>query len=105
MTRKELILSKEWHLTEMQLKLFNSFENYITEGAINKPEICKNLGITKGHYNQIMRMAYDPRISKLVEMALAMNKVPVLFFVDANEYVDTDEKDMKFILTTNNIKS
>jgi hypothetical protein len=100
MTRKELVLCREYVLAEMQVKLHNLFEGYLDGIGLKRRDLAGNLNITDRQVNEIMDLDYDQKMSKMIELALSIKKVPIVFFVDAKDFVDADEKDMEFALTT-----
>jgi transcriptional regulator with XRE-family HTH domain len=87
MKRSELIRSREYWITDIQLKLFNLIENYRSKKGLTKTQIAEKLGVTKGYVTQVLNGDFDHKMSKLVDLAIAFDKVPLLQFVDAPEYL------------------
>ena len=97
MKRSELLKSPEYWTTEIQLKVFDLIEKYRLRNGLTKKEIAEKLGVSKGYITQILNGDFDHKVSKLVELSLAFDKVPVLYFVDADKYIADDaagRKDM-----------
>jgi len=90
MKRSEFIKSREYWITEIQLKLFKLIENYRTRHNLTKTQIAEKLGVTKGYVTQVLNGDFDHKVSKLVDLSLAFGKVPVLHFVDAERYMQDD---------------
>ncbi|MBS1601822.1 MAG: helix-turn-helix transcriptional regulator [Bacteroidetes bacterium] len=90
MKRSEFIRSREYWITEIQLKLFKLIENYRTKHNLTKTQIAEKLGVTKGYVTQVLNGDFDHRVSKLVDLSLAFGKVPVVHFVDAERYMQDD---------------
>ncbi|MBK9985378.1 MAG: helix-turn-helix transcriptional regulator [Saprospiraceae bacterium] len=86
MKREELVSSNEYWLTKIQLDLFNMIETYRKENNLNKTQLAEKLGVTKGYVTQILNGDFDHRVSKLVELAIIFGKVPVLNFIDVEQY-------------------
>jgi Helix-turn-helix. len=82
-TREELISSKEYWVTNIQLKLFSEVEAYMKAHRMNRTQFAEYLGCSKGYVTQLLSGDYDNKLSKLVELSLAIGKVPELEFVDA----------------------
>lgn len=93
MKREELLKSKEYWLIQIQNRVFNLIENFRLEKKLKKTEIAQHLGVTKGYVSQILNGDYDHKVSKLVDLALAFDKAPVLTFVDINQYIKDDRED------------
>ena len=41
---------------------------------LNRSQLAKKLGVTKGYITQVLNGDFDHRISKLVDLSLAINK-------------------------------
>jgi transcriptional regulator with XRE-family HTH domain len=98
MERTDLIKSREYWIAEMQLKLFSVIETYQKENNLSRTQIAEKLGVTKGYISQILNGDFDHKISKLVDLSLAFNKVPLLNFIDLENYVANDAKDLTYDL-------
>lgn len=92
MDRKQLLSSKEYWLSKIQIELFNQVSNYLENNNMNRSELAKELGVTKGYVSQILNGDADHRISKIVELSLAIGLVPDIKFRDLAEYLKTDER-------------
>lgn len=90
MKRSELLKSREYWLAEIQLNLFNLIENYRSKKKINKTQLAAELGVTKGYVTQILNGDFDHKISKLVDLSLSFNKVPIITYLDLDKYVEDD---------------
>lgn len=80
MTREELLRSSEYWTTKIQLELYAHIEAYMRENNINRTELAKRLGVSKGYITQILNGDYDHRLSKLVEMSLKINYIPHILY-------------------------
>lgn len=98
MTREKLITSKEYVVGKFQLGLLNIIESYMKKKEINRKELSDELNVSKGYVSQLLNVSYDHKISKLVELALSCNYMPVLNFVDLKTYVNNDEQDKVYEL-------
>ena len=92
MNRKELLSSKEYWIAKIQIDLYNQVTNYLESNNINRSELAKRLGVTRGYVSQVLNGESDHRISKLVELSLAIGVVPDIKFKNMAEYLETDEK-------------
>lgn len=90
MTRKELLSSKEYWTTQIQLNLYNLIEDYRLNNNLNKSQLAGQLGVTKSYITQVLNGDFDHKVSKLIELSLAFNKVPILAFHDIQEYLMQD---------------
>lgn len=92
MDRKQLLNSKEYWLSKIQIDLFNQVFDYLENNNMNRSELAKKLGVTKGYISQVLNGDADHRISKMVELSLAIGVVPDVRFKNLKEYLETDEK-------------
>ena len=92
MDRKQLLNSKEYWLSKIQINLFNQVFDYLENNNMNRSELAKKLGVTKGYISQVLNGDSDHRISKMVELSLAIGVIPDVRFKNLNEYLKTDEK-------------
>ena len=100
MTREQLITSKEYVVGKFQLGLLNLIEGYMQKKEINRKVLSDELNVSKGYVSQLLNVSFDHKISKLVELALSCNYMPVLNFVELNNYVDNDQKDRVYELVS-----
>jgi len=100
MKREELINSKEYWTTKIQLDLFKAITQYMKKNKLNRTQLAEKLNVTKGYVSQILNGDFDHKLSKLVELSLACGVVPQLQFEGMESYVKNDamsiEKETKF---------
>lgn len=84
MTRSELLNSKEYWIAKIQMDLFAEVKKYLLEQNLSRTALAEKLGVSKAYISQILNGDFNHRISKLVELSLAIGKVPSLEFVDIN---------------------
>ncbi|MBK7965961.1 MAG: helix-turn-helix transcriptional regulator [Bacteroidetes bacterium] len=108
MKREELIRRKEYWITKIQIDLFNELTKFLKENKWTKAKFAEELGVTKSYVSQILNGDFDHKISKLVELSLAIKKAPVIKFVDLN-VVDNRVKQVAqqtvvFVLEKNSVR-
>jgi len=91
-TRKELLSSKEYWLEKIQNELYHYLVNYMNEKKINQTQLAKELNVTKGYISQVLNGNFNHSIKKLIELSLAINKVPLVEFYDLKEYLKKDNQ-------------
>ena len=94
-SRKELLSSKEYWLVNFQNTLFEQVEKYLDEHQLSKTNFAKKPGVSKGYISQILNGSFDHKVSKLIELSLAIEKVPHLKFDDLGEYISADAEGNK----------
>lgn len=93
MTREELIRSKSYHLTRIQNELFRHVNEYIEKKGINRSKFAEELGVTKGYVTQILNGEFDFKLSKLIELAIAIGKIPEINYAEIEELLENKSKE------------
>ena len=70
------------------MKLFRAVEEYLSKEGLTRADFATQLGVSKGRVSQILNGDFNGRLDRLVELALASGKAPVLEFRDLDEYVE-----------------
>ena len=87
-TNEELISTSEYWTTRIQLDLFNHILNYMQENGMNRAQLAQKLGVTKGYVTQVLNGDFDHRLSKLVELSLAIGLIPKLEFLPKADFFE-----------------
>ena len=92
MKRTELLQSPVYWTTKIQIDLFNQMELYMKENNLNRTKLAEKLNVTKGYITQVLNGDFDHRISKLVELSMAIGVVPQVSFESIDECIKEDEE-------------
>jgi transcriptional regulator with XRE-family HTH domain len=98
MKRESLLRSKEYVTSQIQLNLLNLMGEYKKNKNLKDYQLAEKLGVSKGYISQILHATYDHKISKLAELALACNAMPLIYFVDLDQFIFDDSKGKLFEL-------
>jgi len=90
-TRKKLLSSKEYWVELLQNKLYMEVHNYLEKPENNQTQLAEKLGVSKSYISQILNGNFDHRMSKFVEILLALGKVPLFTFKSIESYIDDDK--------------
>lgn len=96
MKDKELMKDIGYWVAEIQLNLFDKVKEYMEKNRLNQTQLAERLGISKGYLSQVLNGNFDHRLSKLVELSLAIEKIPKIDFID-REVQKKSTKAKKFI--------
>lgn len=70
------------------------------ENKLNRTQLAEKLGVSKGYITQILNGDFDHKVSKLIELALAFGKAPILEYKSLKEYLYEDKlginRELKF---------
>jgi transcriptional regulator with XRE-family HTH domain len=103
-SREELLKSKEYWMVQFQVSLFQEVENYLSENKISKTEFAKQLGVSKGYISQILNGNFDHKISKLIELSLAIGKAPKLL-LENFDLLSTPEAEKSQLFQDSNLSN
>jgi len=90
-SREELLTSKEYWISDIQLKLFAEVEGFMKASGMNRTQFAEFLGCSKGYVTQLLSGEFDNKISKLVELSLAIGKTPSISFIDMESVLNKDQ--------------
>lgn len=87
MNKEDLYRNEGYWTSKIQLDLYNQLDEYMRVNNLNRSELAKQLKVTKGYISQVLNGDFNHRISKLVELSLAINKIPYITFIDVNNEI------------------
>ena len=91
MTREELLSSPEYWSTNIQQDLYTLVYEYMDKTGETKQDIAKKLGISSASLSNFLTGRHDHRLSKLIKVLLALNKIPVITYVDLDKYIKNEK--------------
>lgn len=97
MKREKILKSKGYNITKIQNELYRQLTNYLKEKKITRTQFAKELGVSKGYVSQILNGEFDYKLSKLVELSLAIGKIPEIKFTSLDELDKKFDKDLKIV--------
>lgn len=89
-TRDELLKNKGYWTAKLQTELFREINTFMQEKGMNNTQLAAFLGCSKGYVSQLLNGDFDHKISKLVELSLAIGKVPLLEYKDMEQLIKED---------------
>ena len=78
--REELLSSREYWMVKMQSDLIRELEAFMTANGMNRAQLADYLGFSRGYITQLLSGTFDSKISKIVELSLAIGLTPELRF-------------------------
>lgn len=89
--RIELLKNKGYWIAKLQIDLYREIQDFMEQQKINKTQLAEYLGCSKGYASQLLNGDFDHKISKLVELSLAIGKVPQITYTDLQEYIQKEQ--------------
>lgn len=93
MRRKDFLNSPEYWIAKAQIDLYNCAEEFMEANGLNRSQLAKHLGVSKGYVSQLLNGDYDHKLSKFIELALAFGYVPEISFKTVAEVVTKDSSE------------
>ena len=78
--REELLRSREYWMVKMQSDLIRALEEFMAVNGLNRAQLADYLGFSRGYITQLLSGTFDSKISKIVELSLAIGLTPELHF-------------------------
>ena len=82
MERAELLKSEGYWTAKLQIDLYRELEAFMKKNKMNCTQLAKHLGCSKSYVSQLLNGNFDHKVSKLVKLAIAIGKAPVIEFKD-----------------------
>ncbi len=89
-TRAELLRSKGYWIAKLQIELYRELDEFKKKKQMNNTQLAEFLGCTKGYVSQLLNGDFNHKMSKIVELSLAIGKAPNLVFEDIDQYIQND---------------
>lgn len=89
-TREEILRSPEYWFEEVQNELYRQVVEYKEKRGINQTQLAEELGVSKGYISQVLKGEFNYTLKKLIEISLAVGKVPLLEFKPISEIIRED---------------
>ncbi len=91
LTREEILRSPEYWFEEAQNELYRQVVEYKEKHGINQTQLAQELGVSKGYISQVLKGEFNYTLKKLIEISLALGKVPQLDYKPISEVIREDE--------------
>lgn len=89
---EDLVQTSEYWLETIQNEIFRQVDTYLKENQMTQTQFAEQLGVTKGYVSQIIKGEFNYTLKKLIELSLALGKVPVLEFKPMEKMMKAAEK-------------
>lgn len=104
MKREDLLKNKGYWISKIQIDLYSQLEGYMTDNNLNRTQLAKRLGVSKGYISQVLNGDFNHRLSKLVELSLSIDKFPEIKFKDLNKLLNEENEGVKTVTIEYQIK-
>jgi len=89
-TREELLKSPEYWFEEAQNELYRQVISFMEKEGLNQTQLAERLGVSKGYISQILKGEFNYTLKKLIEISMAIGKVPKIEYQSIADVVKED---------------
>ncbi len=100
MKRADLLKSEGYWIAKIQTDLYRELISFMEKTNRNSSQLAEYLGCSKSYVSQLLNGNFDHKISKLVELSLAIGKVPILDYKDISGYILENDKTFSSVLSS-----
>jgi len=89
---EDLINRPEYWLETIQNEIFRQLSAYLDDHNMTQSQFAAQLGVSKGYLSQVMKGEFNYTLKKLIELSLAIGKVPEISFKPLSEIITIENK-------------
>ena len=82
----KLLESPDYLMTKYQNEIYRQLRGYMEINKLSQKDVAKKLGVSNAYVSQVLNGNFNFTLKKLIELGLAMGKVPKIEFVDREGY-------------------
>lgn len=90
MTRKDILSEPQFHITDVNTRLYDIIQKHITD--TNNSEAYQDFNLSKIDWNDIAEDGLNPTLKEFVEMLLSNGYAPIVRIVPIDKYDETLDK-------------
>jgi len=91
MKREELLRSEGYWIAKIQTDLYREIQSFMKRTNRNATQMAQYLGCSKGYLSQLLNGNFDHKISKMVELSLAIDKAPIIEYKDLDLFIKEND--------------
>lgn len=91
-SKEELSQFPTYWMEKIQNELFRQLEDYMEREGLNRKQLAERLNVSKGYISQILNGNCNFTLKKIVELALAIDRFPIIQLVAENPLLQKEEK-------------
>lgn len=84
MTRQDIIKEPQFHITDVNTRLYDIIQKHIE--ATNNPEAYQDFNLSKIDWNDIAEDGLNPTLKEFVEMLLSNGYAPIVRIIPIDKY-------------------
>ena len=90
-TREQLLKSPDYWFEDAQNELYRQVVDFMETEGLNQTQLAAKLQVSKGYVSQILKGEFNYTLKKLIELSLAINKVPQIEYKSIEQVINDDK--------------
>ncbi|MEZ4874990.1 MAG: helix-turn-helix transcriptional regulator [Flavobacteriaceae bacterium] len=91
-SNEEIARNSGYWLDQIQNQIHYELKCYMEMKGFNRTALADDLGFTKGYISQVLNGNFNFSLHKLIDLSLAINKVPKIEFVEVSDEIKRMER-------------
>ncbi len=89
-TYNELLTTPDYWVTKIQLDLSSMINKYMETNKMSRTDLANKLDVSPKYISQLLNGNFDHKLSKLVELSMAIGMVPQINYVPVDKLSETN---------------
>lgn len=85
-SKNELLSNPNYLLTKYQNEIYRQLINFMENNNLSQKEVAKKLGVSGSYVSQVLNGNFNFTLRKLIELGLMIDKVPLIDFIELDEF-------------------
>lgn len=90
-SKKNLLKHPNYLLSKYQIEIFRQLETYRQQNDLTQRDLAAKLNVSTSYVNQILKGKFNFTLKKLIELAIAIGKVPSIEFLTVEDFWTKNE--------------
>lgn len=86
LSKEELLEYPDYLLEKYQNDIYREVITYMHANNLNQTDLAKKLNVSNSYISQVLNGNFNFTLKKLIELALAIGKVPKISFVTTDDF-------------------
>lgn len=90
-SKEDLLKHPNYLLTRYQIEIFRQLEEYRIANNLTQKDLAQKLGVSSAYVNQVLRGKFNFTLKKLIQLGIAIGKIPSIEFLTVDDYWSKQE--------------
>lgn len=90
-SKEDLLKQPNYLLSKYQIEIFRQLDAYRRTNNLTQKALAKKLGVSTSYVNQVLKGKFNFTLKKLIELGVAIGRIPSIEFLSAADYWSRQE--------------